>query len=311
MSGGQEESGKRRPAALVTETSMYVPKGARVSFVGEDDAPTDAKVRWGDPEPEPKDRRLKPRTRKLTRSETRTSYVDKAFSSMDSPTHTFRVMSQHDMTARKLFATLDSDGNGCLDPEEVASLSVMLGVEMSKHDVRKAFEEMDDDGNGEISFEEFSRWWQNVRENDRRKVRRQVRNAFHKLDRNNDGTIDKQEFATLMSIRVRKVMNLMGEPFDLERDWALMHRSYVERGGELSDDLLVSFTLFEKWWKYRNGIDDCEVPVIPETMALRINEAVRGPRRHPLPPRPAIAPESMECLLMPCAVRCCDVLHRD
>jgi hypothetical protein len=101
------------------------------------------------------------------------------------------------------------------------------------------------------------------------------RNAFHKLDKNGDGTIFKYEFEALMSKKMSNIMRLLGGPFDLEKDWRLMHINHLERGGELTEKLPVSFSLFESWWKNRNGIDDGEVPVIPEAMALRINEAVR------------------------------------
>ena len=33
--------------------------------------------------------------------------------------------------------------------------------------------------------------------------------------------------------------------------------------------------VFEKWWKLRNGIDDAEIPVLPESMAKEVNEFVR------------------------------------
>jgi Ca2+-binding EF-hand superfamily protein len=222
---------------------------------------------------------LRPIRKKLTRGETRTSFMDRSLDSKGdrdgAPTKTFRLMSDTNMSALKLFKTLDVDNSGCLDLDEVAKLAELLEVSMPKSGVRRSFEEMDEDGDGEVTFEEFAIWWQNVKENDRRKVRRMVRNAFHKLDRNGDGTIHKHEFKALMNAKMRKVMKLLGGPFDLEKDWALMHRAYVERGGQLDDHLPVSFSLFESWWKNRNGIDDGEVPVIPEAMALRINDAVR------------------------------------
>ena len=311
----------RRPQerALVTATSMYVPKGARVSFAADDfEAPPviiDDPVRLRDT---PRSQNLAPlghgqsargRNRKLTRAQTRTSFVDKALDSTDAPTKTLRVMADVNLSALKLFAQLDADGSGHLDLDETAKLSQLLGVNATQSEVRQAFAEMDDDGNGEVSFEEFQRWWQNVKENDRRKVRRKVRNAFHNLDRNKDGTIDKEEFAGFMTPTMSRLMNLLGKPFDLEKDWALMHRSFVERGGELTDDLLVSFSLFEKWWKFRNGIDDCEIPVIPETMALRINEAVRATSR------PVANPAGCRGLifrlrLLVCAAALCYVLDR-
>ena len=102
-------------------------------------------------------------------------------------------------------------------------------------------------------------------------------------------------------------MNLLGDPFDLEKDWALMHRRFVERGGELTDSLLVSFSLFEKWWKLRNGIEDAEIPVIPEAMALRINEAVRFVATPTRCPTGVVHSRR----LMQCAAPCCDVLDRE
>ena len=38
---------------------------------------------------------------------------------------------------------------------------------------------------------------------------------------------------------------------------------------------MVVPAVFEKWWKLRNGIDDAEIPVLPESMAKEVNEFVR------------------------------------
>ena len=43
---------------------------------------------------------------------------------------------------------------------------------------------------------------------------------------------------------------------------------------------MISFSGFEAWWKDRAGIQEPDIPVLPEYMVMRIAEKVR--RRFPL-----------------------------
>ena len=41
----------------------------------------------------------------------------------------------------------------------------------------------------------------------------------------------------------------------------------------------MTFTDFEKWWKKRMGIDDGDIPVLPEYMAKMINQLSLDPQQ--------------------------------
>ena len=186
----------------------------------------------------------------------------------------FRFMNQQSQSAWSLFQELDTNGSGGLDLEEVAQLAQKLQVQMSRREIKQAFAEMDTDRDGDVAFSEFSKWWQEVKEIDRRRVRRLVRDAFVKLDKDHTGCIHKPEFAQMLKGKTRRQLHLLGEPVDLDDDWALLHRKRIETHGEesLTDDLPVTFDDFETWWKTRNGIDDPDIPVLPEYMTKMVNE---------------------------------------
>ena len=59
--------------------------------------------------------------------------------------------------------TLDDDGSGLLDREEVALLMEFFSGEdeVSEKEIDKAMGDMDDDGSGEVDFPEFLEWWKN------------------------------------------------------------------------------------------------------------------------------------------------------
>ena len=65
---------------------------------------------------------------------------------------------------RKLFASIDEDGSGLLDRDEVHLLAEELGVELSAPELDQAMREMDEDGSGEVDFEEFTEWFGRAKE---------------------------------------------------------------------------------------------------------------------------------------------------
>ena len=193
------------------------------------------------------------------------------------------------MTAWKQFNLLDVDSSNTLNYEEVARLAHTLNVRMTDKEVTAAFAAMDHDKDGEVSFPEFSKWLTSVEETERRQARRMVREAFDRLDTDRSGTIGKKEFSKLMHNKsLRKRMHLMadaeGGEFDLETDWKRLHNETPEGSGvnkmgdPITDDLQVTFNEFELWWKDRNGIDDPDIPVLPEYMAKMANEICMDPK---------------------------------
>ena len=60
---------------------------------------------------------------------------------------------------RQLFDSIDADGSGLLDKDELAVLAAKLGRTLGPAELDSAMTEMDTDQSGEVDFEEFEEWW--------------------------------------------------------------------------------------------------------------------------------------------------------
>ncbi|CAG9463655.1 unnamed protein product [Pedinophyceae sp. YPF-701] len=56
---------------------------------------------------------------------------------------------------RALFDSIDADGSGAIDGEELQTALEMMGIHLSDENVAELMEGVDDDGSGELEFEEF------------------------------------------------------------------------------------------------------------------------------------------------------------
>jgi hypothetical protein len=65
---------------------------------------------------------------------------------------------------RKLFSSIDEDGSGLLDRDEVHLLAEQLGASLSTAELDQAMREMDEDGSGEVDFDEFAEWFAAAKE---------------------------------------------------------------------------------------------------------------------------------------------------
>lgn len=61
-------------------------------------------------------------------------------------------------TLRRIFESIDSDGNGSLEAEEIGKLCENMGAKLTAHELELAMRVIDKDGSGEVSFDEFSAW---------------------------------------------------------------------------------------------------------------------------------------------------------
>jgi hypothetical protein len=61
-------------------------------------------------------------------------------------------------SVRRLFDSIDSDGNGTLEADEIGQLCANMGAKLTEHELRLAMRAIDKDGSGEVSFDEFSAW---------------------------------------------------------------------------------------------------------------------------------------------------------
>jgi Ca2+-binding EF-hand superfamily protein len=61
------------------------------------------------------------------------------------------------------FLICDTDGNGCIDLQELKEVLKVLGEEGTEQQAKDLMKDIDTDGNGTISFDEFKEamagWW--------------------------------------------------------------------------------------------------------------------------------------------------------
>lgn len=66
--------------------------------------------------------------------------------------------------AKSMFSTVDEDGSGNLDREEVRKCLDLLGMPIVESELDAAMRAMDEDGSDEVDFAEFFAWWKVVQE---------------------------------------------------------------------------------------------------------------------------------------------------
>lgn len=182
--------------------------------------------------------------------------------------------------AYETFCELDADNSGTLDLDELLELTARMGLKLSATQLRKDFNLLSTAGEDdphttsnevprEVSFDRFAAWYNSTREHARRSQMCAVKEAFKKLDSDGSGTLNREEFgklgAKLDSDRLLKLV----PPFGLEADWALCSTVFDEDANEPRLD----FKNFEAWWKERLGIAGANIPVLPEYMVQKIEDA--------------------------------------
>lgn len=56
---------------------------------------------------------------------------------------------------REIFNLIDTDGSGCISPEELGALIEQVGLKITQEELDELVHEIDVDGSGEIDFQEF------------------------------------------------------------------------------------------------------------------------------------------------------------
>ena len=87
-----------------------------------------------------------------------TKYVESYSGSLDNKAAMVREASPKSF--QDVFSTMDLDGSGFVDIDEVHEIAAILGFEMAGEDIKAAFKEMDKDNNGRVSIEAFGEWWE-------------------------------------------------------------------------------------------------------------------------------------------------------
>eukprot|EP01051_Picozoa_sp_SAG22_P007203 SAG22_NODE_498_length_9728_cov_12.354346_1_plen_1377_part_00 len=66
---------------------------------------------------------------------------------------------QEEEELRTLFESIDTDGGGTIDADELLKLTSDLGLALTHVEIQEAMRDIDDDDSGEIDFEEFYDWY--------------------------------------------------------------------------------------------------------------------------------------------------------
>eukprot|EP01046_Picozoa_sp_COSAG06_P022957 COSAG06_NODE_1804_length_8360_cov_8.543155_6_plen_155_part_00 len=67
----------------------------------------------------------------------------------------------------ELFDSIDEDGSGTLEREEIASLALEMETPLTDRELDVAMATMDADNSGEVDFDEFSEWYASMRKKGR------------------------------------------------------------------------------------------------------------------------------------------------
>lgn len=176
--------------------------------------------------------------------------------------------------AFRWFCELDEDDSGGLDFDEFFQLVKKLGLKNGKKQMKKIFGSLDPLEKGFLTFPEFAEWFNAFLEKQRRTVTRAVKEIFNKIDKEGSGFLNKEQFGLL----AEKAKLQLDPPFDLDSDWKRCKTNKAL--GDKSEELVLKFGGFEAWWKERLGIDEPDIPVLPEYMVQKIDEAsLLGRRR--------------------------------
>ena len=190
----------------------------------------------------------------------------------DDPTVRTRLGANAD--AYKMFCELDEDGSGGLDEEELFHLSKRMGISKSltKKKLKKVFQELEFVEHGEpqgfVTFEGFADYYNTTQERLRRAKVRYVKELFKAVDKDGSGRLDKEEFGRLAA----KAQLGLDPPFNLETDWAKCKKT---KDLHDSSEDEVNYSSFEAWWRERLGISAPMLPVLPEHMVGKVEEAAR------------------------------------
>eukprot|EP00961_Rhodomonas_salina_P014377 193043-Rhodomonas_salina.5 len=107
---------------------------------------------------------------------------------------------------RELFNSIDSDGGGAIDLDELGEMMELLGRPMSREKLQKMMSEVDTDGGGSIDFEEFCQLVVNQSANEVKLTPLEdAKRAFKMFDTDGSGTIDASELGNALRAMGQKV----------------------------------------------------------------------------------------------------------
>ena len=126
---------------------------------------------------------------------------------------------------RELFQTIDTDGSGVLEKDEVTELMLKLGTPgLNEEMVDQVMLEMDRDGGGDVQIEEFMQWWEHTGSKMGGKMQAMMENATNRrfiLDCPLFNSLGEPEFIDVLAGVIQPKSYKKGE--------------YVTRKGDVGD----------------------------------------------------------------------------
>ena len=94
------------------------------------------------------------------------------------------------------FNWIDEDGNGTVEPEEIAAVMKKLNIELTKEEVTDIMSNLDENGDGVMDFGEFVDMMN--RRLSLNSQRKELRDTFNVFDKNGDGKISFDELKEVL-----------------------------------------------------------------------------------------------------------------
>eukprot|EP01046_Picozoa_sp_COSAG06_P009595 COSAG06_NODE_502_length_14953_cov_15.585297_21_plen_392_part_00 len=166
------------------------------------------------------------------------------------------------------FRRLDVDGSGTLDREEFAAIAQELRLGLSKKEMNDAWRHhLDPLETGEATYDDFALFFNRIKARERVRLLRKVSTYFERADVDGDGLLTKEEFALVLG----KSKIRLDPPFDTDADWDRLNKT---RTGDFPEfEYEVSYRDFSSWFKERLQMEDADIPVLPEFLVAKIEEA--------------------------------------
>eukprot|EP01047_Picozoa_sp_COSAG01_P015763 COSAG01_NODE_794_length_13545_cov_7.323070_1_plen_1644_part_10 len=98
-----------------------------------------------------------------------------------------------DQYLQEMFTSIDTDGSGSLDREELSQLSKKVGRDLGEAELDAAMLEMDTGSDGQVDVEEFVTWFKSTMDNDK-----MTRRIFDIADADGSGVIDRDELKIVL-----------------------------------------------------------------------------------------------------------------
>ena len=165
------------------------------------------------------------------------SVVEKALNAIKAAA---KNASMYKLDLKKVFNDFDINGDGFLDPKEMAEVFLSLGVEIDIEAMDALFHHFDPDGSGRVHYGEFMWAFFNRRKLTRQYKRQkdkmtetELRHYFHLADTNGNGRLSPHEF--------QKLLNMIGIKMSDQEIELLISRFDADDDGDIDLDEFKNF----------------------------------------------------------------------